>query len=74
MTAPDRSGKPDKTSCIAVHQGFLHYGNALLDGNAHSVRYEEMIHDGSGEPDSANYQEEADSEIFVMGGATQQNL
>ena len=26
-----------------------------------------MIHDGSGQPDSANYQEEADSEIFVMG-------
>ena len=27
----------------------------------------EMIHDGSGQPDSANYQEEADSETFVMG-------
>ena len=39
----------------------------LLDGNADSVRYGEMIHDGSGQPDSANYQEEADSETFVMG-------
>ena len=27
-----------------------------------------MIHDGSVELDSANYQEVADSEIFVMGG------
>ena len=44
-----------------------HHGDALLDGNAHSVRYGEIIHDGSGQPDSANYQEEADSEIFVMG-------
>ena len=26
-----------------------------------------MIHDGSGQPDSADYQEEADSETFVMG-------
>ena len=44
-----------------------HHGDALLDGNAHSVRYGEMIHDGSGQPDSANFQEEADSEVFVMG-------
>ena len=27
-----------------------------------------MIHDGSEQPDSASYQEEADSETFVMGG------
>ena len=26
-----------------------------------------MIHDGSGQPDSVNYQEEAESETFVMG-------
>ena len=50
-----------------------HHGDALLDGNAHSVRYGETIHDGSGQPDSANYQEEADSETFVME-VTQQNL
>ena len=29
--------------------------------------FSEIIHDGSGQLDSANYQEEADSEIFVMG-------
>ena len=26
-----------------------------------------MIHDGSGKPEKFNYQEEADSEAFVMG-------
>ena len=26
-----------------------------------------MIHDGSGQPDTVNHQEEADSETFVMG-------
>ena len=30
----------------------------LLDGNAQSVRYEEIIHDGSGQLDSASHQEE----------------
>ena len=44
-----------------------HHGDALLDGNAQSVRYGEIIHDGSGQPDSANYQEQAYSENFVMG-------
>ena len=44
-----------------------HHEHALLDGNAQSVRYGEIIHDGSGQPDSANSQEEADSENFVMG-------
>ena len=41
-------GKPDKTSWNAVQQICPHHGDALLDGNAHSVRYGEMIHDGSG--------------------------
>ena len=35
--------------------------------NVQSVRYGEIIHDGSEQPDSAKYQEEADSEIFDMG-------
>ena len=50
-----------------MQQICLHHGNNLLDGNEHSVRYGEIIHDGSGQPDSANTQEEADSETFVMG-------
>ena len=56
-----------KTSWNAVQQICLHHGDALLDRNAHSVRYGEIIHDGSGQLDSANSQEEADSETFVMG-------
>ena len=43
-----------------------HREQPLLDGNAHSVRYGEMIHDGSEKPEKFNYQEEADSETFVM--------
>ena len=45
----DRSEKPDKTSWNAVQQICPHHGDALLDGNAHSVRYGEIIHDGSGQ-------------------------
>ena len=67
VTAHDRSGKPDKTSWNVVQQICPHHEDALLDGNAHSVRYGEIIHDGSGQPDSVNYQEEAGSETFVMG-------
>ena len=44
-----------------------HREEPLLDGNAHSVRYGEMIHDGSGKPEKLNHQEEANSENFVMG-------
>ena len=65
--AHDRSGKPDKTSWDTMQQVVPHHEELLLDGNAQSVRYGEMIHDGSGQPDSANSQDVADSEIFVMG-------
>ena len=44
-----------------------HREEPLLDENAHSVRYGEMIYDGSGKPEKSNYQEEAGSETFVMG-------
>ena len=39
----------------------------LLDGDAQSVRYGGMLRDRSGKPEKFNYQEEADSETFVMG-------
>ena len=65
--AHDRSGKPEKTSWDMMQQSAPHREEPLLDGNAHSVRYGETIHDGPGKPDSVNYQEEADSETFVMG-------
>ena len=67
VTTHDRSGKPDKTSWNAVQQVRLHHGDTLLDGGAQSARYGGMLHDGSGQLDSANYQEDADSENFVMG-------
>ena len=65
--AHDRSGKPEKTSWDAMQQICPHHEEPVLDGNAHSVRYGEMIHDGSGKPDNVNSQEGADSETFVMG-------
>ena len=65
-TAHDRSGKPYGTSWNEVQQVCSHHENPLLDGNAQSVRYGEMIHDGSGQPDGADYHEGANSETFVM--------
>ena len=50
-----------------MQQVHPHHEEPLLDGNAQSVRYGEIIHDGLGQLDSDNYQEEAESETFVMG-------
>ena len=47
--AHDRSGKPEKTSWDMLQQVAPHREEPLLDGNAHSVRYGETIHDGIGE-------------------------
>ena len=38
-----------------------------LSGNAHSAKYGETIHDGSGKPETLNHQAEANSGNFVMG-------
>ena len=65
--AHDRSGKLEKTSWDMMQQVDPHREEPLLDGNAHSARYGEMIHDGSGKPETVNHQEEANSENFVMG-------
>ena len=46
--AHDRSGKPEKTSLDILQKVAPHREEPLLDGNAHSVRYGEAIHDGSG--------------------------
>ena len=67
VTTHDRSEKPDKTSWNAVQQVRPHHEEPLLDGDAQSVRYGGRLHDGSGQPDSANSQEVADSEMSVMG-------
>ena len=63
----DRSGKPEKTSWDILQKVDPHREEPLLGGNAHSARYGEMIHDGSGKPETENHQEEANSENFVMG-------
>ena len=44
-----------------------HREEPLLDGNVHSARYGETIHDGSGKFETVDHQEEANSEDFVMG-------
>ena len=67
LASDDRSGKPEKTSWDAMQQVLPHHEEPLLDGNAQSVRYGEIIHDGSGKLESVNYQEEAKSETFVVG-------
>ena len=45
--AHERSGKLEKTSWDILQQVAPHREEPLLDGNAHSVRYGEMIHDGN---------------------------
>ena len=60
-------GNLRKTSWDIMHQVAPHREEPLLDGNAHSVRYGETIHDGSVKPEKLNHQEEANSETFVMG-------
>ena len=63
----DRSGQPDKTSWNEVQQVRPHHEDALLYGNAQSVRNEELFRDRSGQPDDVNSQEEANSQNFIMG-------
>ena len=65
--AHDRSGQHDETSWDMMQQVAPHRAEPLLDGNAHSVRYGEMNHDGSGKLHEVYSQEEAHSETFVMG-------
>ena len=62
----ERSGKPE-TSWDMMQKVAPHREDPLLDGNAHSARYGETIHDGSERPETPNHQEEANSENFVMG-------
>ena len=44
-----------------------HREEPLLDGNAHSARYGELIHDRTEKPVSVHHQEQAYFENFVMG-------
>ena len=60
-------GKPETNSLDILQKVDPHREEHLLGGNAHSARYGEMIHDGSGKPERVNHQEQAYSENFVMG-------
>ena len=53
----DRSGKPEKTSWDKLQKVVPSREEPLLGGNAHSARYGETIHDGSGKPVSVHHQE-----------------
>ena len=63
----DRSGKPEVNSWDSLQKVDPRREEYLLGRTAHSVRYGEMIHDGSGKPEKLNHKEEAESETFVMG-------
>ena len=52
VASDDRSEKLEKISWDVMHQVAPHREEPLLGRNAHSARYGEMIHDGSGQPDS----------------------
>ena len=67
VVVDDRSGKHEKTSWDKLQKVAPHREERLLDGNAHSARYGETIHDGLVKPEKVNSQEGADSETFVMG-------
>ena len=50
-----------------LQQVARHREEPLLDGNAHSERYGELIHDRTGKPVSVHHQEQAYFQNFVMG-------
>ena len=50
-----------------VQQVRPYHGDALLDGNAQSLRYGGILRDRSGQPDNINSQEVAYSTNFIMG-------
>ena len=60
-------GNLRKTSWDILQKFAPHREEPPLDGNAHSVRYRETIHDGSWKPETVNHQVEANSENFVRG-------
>ena len=50
----DRSGTLEKTSWDILQKDASHREEPLLGGNARSARYGEMIHDGSGQPETGS--------------------
>ena len=63
----DRSGKPEENSWDSLQDVDPHREEYLLGRTAHSARYEETIHDRTGQPVSENLQGKAHFENFIMG-------
>ena len=61
------TGQPDKTSWRMIQQVRPDHEAALLDGTVQSVRYGEPLSDRSGQLDTINSQEAANSHNFIMG-------
>ena len=64
---PDRSGKPEENSWDSLQDVDFHREECLLGRTAHSARYEETIHDRTGQLVSENLQGKAHFENFIMG-------
>ena len=62
----DRSGQPDENSWDSLQKVDPHREEYLLGRTAHSARYEETIHDRTGQPVSENLQGKAHFENFIM--------
>ena len=62
-----RSGKPEENSWDSLQKVDPHREEYLLGRTAHSARYEETIHDRTGQPVSENLQGKAHFENFIMG-------
>ena len=67
VTTHDRSGQPDKASWRMAQLVRPHHEATLLDGTAQCVRYGEPLRDRSGQLDTVNSQEVANSQNFIMG-------
>ena len=63
----DRSGKPEENYWDSLQEVDPHREEYLLGRNAHSARYEETIHDRTGQPVSEDLQGKAHFENFIMG-------
>ena len=62
----DRSGKPEGISWDSLQRVDPHREEYLLGRTAHSARYEETIHDRTGQLVSENLQGKAPFENFIM--------
>ena len=62
----DRSRKPEENSWDSLQKVDPHREEYLLGKTAHSARYEETIHDRTGQPVSENLQGKAHFENFIM--------